>query len=177
MVVNHVRLKFYTSIFGAIIKSLLAKKGIFLMTNFRHSSTLSNCNIKVALKPYLTLGHIFAKPKDPVKTNQKTRAIYSIPCGDCDNEYFGQSKHQFGTRLKEHQKAVSTLDKGKPALAEHVCYTNHETAWENSKVITTNNRYGQRLCLEAWHINMSNDALNRDDGAYLPEEYMHLIGR
>ena len=49
---------------------------------------------------------------------------------------------------------------------------------EKSKVITTNNRYhGQRLCLEAWHINMSNYAVNRDDGAYLPEEYMHLIGR
>jgi hypothetical protein len=79
--------------------------------------------------------------------------------------------------LKEHQKAVSTLDKGKSALAEHVCYTKHEIAWENSKVITTNNRYGQRLCLEAWHMNMSNHALNRDDGAYLPEEYMHLIGR
>ena len=30
---------------------------------------------------------------------------------------------------------------------------------------------------KAWHINMSNHALNRDDGAYLPEEYMHLIGR
>ena len=26
--------------------------------------------------------------------------------------------------LKEHQKAVSTLEKGKSALAEHVCYTN-----------------------------------------------------
>jgi hypothetical protein len=39
-------------------------------------------------------------------------------------------------------------------------------AWENSKVITTNNHYGQRLCLEAWHINMSNHALNRDGGAY-----------
>jgi hypothetical protein len=138
---------------------------------------LSNCNIKVALKPYLTLGHIFAKPKDPVKTNQKTHAVYSIPCGNCEKEYFGQSKRQFGTRLKEHQKAVSTLDKGKSALAEHVCYTNHEIAWENSKVITTNNRYGQRLCLEAWHINMSHHALNRDDGAYLPEEYMHLIGK
>ena len=83
----------------------------------------------------------------------------------------GQSKRQFGT--------LSTIDKGKSALAEHVCYTKHEIAWENSKVITTNNRYGQRLCacLEAWHINMSNHALNRDDGAYLPEEYMHLIGR
>ena len=28
---------------------------------------LINYNIKVSLKPYLTLGHIFAKPKDPVK--------------------------------------------------------------------------------------------------------------
>ena len=100
-------------------------------------------------------------------------AVYdSIPCGDCEKEYLGQSKRQFGTRLKEHQKAVSTLDKGKSALAEHVCYTKHEIAWENSKVITTNNCYAQRLCLEAWHINMSNHALNRDDGAYLPEEYM-----
>ena len=53
-------------------------------------------------------------------------------------------------------------------LTEHVRDTKHEIAWENSKVITTNNRYGQRLCIEAWHINMSNYALNRDDGAYLP---------
>ena len=66
----------------------------------------------------------------------------------------GQCKRQFGTRLKEHQKAVSTLDKEKSASAEHVCYTKHEIAWENSKVITTNNRYGQRLYLEAWHINI-----------------------
>jgi hypothetical protein len=56
----------------------------------------------------------------------------------------GLSKCQFGTRLKEHQKAVSTLNKGKSALAEHMCDTKHEIAWENSKVITTNNRYGQR---------------------------------
>jgi hypothetical protein len=71
----------------------------------------------------------------------------------------GQSKRQFGTRLKKHQKAVSTSDKGKTALAEHACYTKRVIAWENSKVISTNNRYGQRLCLEAWHINMSNQCL------------------
>jgi hypothetical protein len=51
------------------------------------------CDIKVALKPYFTLGHIFAKPKDPVKTNQKTQyAVYSIPVGHCEKEYLGQSK-------------------------------------------------------------------------------------
>ena len=106
----------------------------------------------------MTLGHIFAKPKDPVKTNQKTHAVYSIPCGDYEKEYLGQSKRQFGTRLKEHEKAVSR--KGISALAEHGCYTKHEIAWENSKVITTKNRYDQRLCLDAWHINMSNHASN-----------------
>ena len=89
-------------------------------------------NPYLILKPYLTLGHIFAKPKDPVKTNQKTHAVYSISCGGCEKEYLGQSKRQFGTRLKEHQKTVSTLDKGKSALAEHVCYTKHEIGWENS---------------------------------------------
>ena len=47
------------------------------------------------------------KPKDPVTKEQRTDAIYSIRCNDCDNEYIGQTKRQFGTRLKERQKAVS----------------------------------------------------------------------
>jgi hypothetical protein len=63
--------------------------------------------------------------------------------------------------------------KGKSALAEYVCDTKH--AWENSRVITTNN--GQRRYLEAWHINLSNHVLNSDDGAHLPQEYIHLVGR
>ena len=37
---------------------------------------------------------------------QLTDAIDSIPCSECGNEYIGQTKRQFGTRLKEHQKAV-----------------------------------------------------------------------
>ena len=48
-------------------------------------------------------GHIFAKPKDPVPKEQRTDATHSIPCNDCDHEYIGQTKRQFGIRLKEHQ--------------------------------------------------------------------------
>ena len=91
--------------------------------------------------------------------------------------YLGQTKRQFCTRLKEHQRAVSNFSSSKSALAEHVCETSHNTAWEDSRIITTNNRYGQRLCLEAWHINASPCALNRDDGSHLPQEYLHLVGR
>ena len=60
---------------------------------------LNSPNVKVAQKPFQTLGHIFAKPKDPVTKEQRTDAIYSIPCNDCDNEYIGQTKrHDEGIR-------------------------------------------------------------------------------
>ena len=54
-----------------------------------------------------------------------------------------------------------------------MCETSHNIAWDDSRIITTNNRYDQRL--EAWHINASLCALNRDDGSYLPQEYLHLV--
>ena len=50
-----------------------------------------------------------------------------------------------------------------------VCGNDSRIAWEDSRIITTNNRYGQRLCLEAWHINASSCVLSRDDGSYLPQ--------
>ena len=53
---------------------------------------LNGHNVKVARKPFQTLGHIFSKPKDPVTKERRTDAIYSIPCNDCDNEYIGQTK-------------------------------------------------------------------------------------
>ena len=43
---------------------------------------LNSHNFKVAQKPFQTLGHIFAKPKDPVMKEQQTNAFYSILCND-----------------------------------------------------------------------------------------------
>ena len=129
------------------------------------------------LKNLFRLWGIFS-PKDSVTKEQRTDAIYSILYNDCDNEYIGQTKHQFGTRLKEHQKAVFFCKKEKnSALSEHTCLTNHTIGWDNSKIITTNRRYHQRLCLEAWHINSAHASLNRDDGGLLPDPYLHLVRR
>ncbi len=33
------------------------------------------------------------------------------------------------------------------------------------------------LTIEAWHVNMNHDALNRDDGSYLPQEHLHIVGK
>ena len=76
----------------------------------------------------------------------------SIPCNNCDNEYIGQTKRQFGTRLIEHQKAVFFWKKENSALPEHIYLINHTIGRDNSKIITTNRRYHQCLCLEAWHM-------------------------
>ena len=102
---------------------------------------LNNFGIKVALKPIQILGNIFTKPKDRVPTDRKTHSVYSIPCGDCEKEYLGQTKRQFSTRLKEHQRAVSSLYSSKSALAEHVCKTSYKIAWEDTKIITTNSPF------------------------------------
>ena len=60
------------------------------------------------------------------------------------NEYIGQTKRQFGTRLKEHQ-SVFIGKRENSALSEHTCLTNHTMGWDNFKVIITNRRYHQRL--------------------------------
>ena len=91
--------------------------------------------LHILQKPFQTLGHIFAKPKDPVTKEQRTDAIYSIPRNDCNNEYIGQTKRQFGTQLKEHQKAVFLCKKENSALSEHTCLTNHTIGWDNSTAL------------------------------------------
>ena len=53
--------------------------------------------------------------------------------------------------------------------------TNHIIGWDNSKIITTNRRYHQRLCLETWHINSAHAPLNRDDDGLLSDAYLHLV--
>ena len=86
------------------------------------------------------MGHNFAKPKDWIAKEQRKDTIYSIPCNDCNQEYIGQTKRQFRTRSKKHQKAVFFPKKENSAFSEHACVTNHDIVWENSKIITTNPR-------------------------------------
>ena len=112
-----------------------------MFMELRNKRILGSYNIKVTQKPFLTLNNIFSKPKDPVSKEQKSDAIYSIPCNDCNQEYIGQTKRQIETRLKEHQKAVDFSRKDNSALSEHSCQTNNTIVWNNSKIISTDQRY------------------------------------
>ena len=90
--------------------------------------------VKVVQKPFQTLEHIFAKPKDPVTKEQRTDAIYSIACNDADHEFVEQTKRQLSRRLKEHQKVFFFGKKENSALSECTCLTNHPIGWDNSEI-------------------------------------------
>ena len=76
---------------------------------------------------------------------------------------------------KEHQKAIFLCEKEISALPEHACQNKQTIGWNNQEIITTNRRYHQCLCLEAWHINSAQAPLNSDDGGLLPDSYLLLI--
>ena len=44
---------------------------------------LENQGIKVAFKPYQTIGQIFPKPKDQMDKEETCDPVYNIPCADC----------------------------------------------------------------------------------------------
>ena len=123
---------------------------------------LCSHNVKVAQKPFLTLNHIFAKPKDSVPKEQKSDAIY-IPSRAMTVVMSTSDRLNvsLGHVLKEHQKAVSLSKKDNSALSEHTCQTNHTSC--------------QGRCLGAWYTNSAYAPLNRDDGGLLPDAYLHLI--
>ena len=117
---------------------------------------------------------MFPKPKDQMGKEEICNLVYDIPCADCSKNYIRETQRKFKTRKGEHQKAVARRQKEKSALADHVIKTNHDIAWEEANILRTNNNWRQRKILEAWEINCSKDPLNRDDGALLPKEYLHL---
>ena len=55
--------------------------------------------------------------------------VYRIRCRSCDSLYVGQT-----SRVKEHAKAVATLDENS-FLAKHYVLHNHEIDLENVEIV------------------------------------------
>ena len=53
---------------------------------------LNDVGVRVAMKPFVTIGKSLPSPKDPVDVNEITGIIYQVPCHDCPFVYIGQTK-------------------------------------------------------------------------------------
>ena len=134
-----------------------------------------NCESNAILNPTRQLARYFQSRKTKWAKKKFEISCMTFPqCAVCSKNYVGETQRKFTTRKGEHQKAVAQLQKEKSALADHVIKTNHDIAWNEATILRTNNNWRQRKILEAWEINCAKDPLNRDDGALLPKEYLHL---
>ncbi|BHF84500.1 hypothetical protein SprV_0902765100 [Sparganum proliferum] len=113
--------------------------------------------IGVAHKPECTIRQQIMKPKDPLPTTEQSAVVYSIPCLNCNARYVGETGKRLGTRLHEHQLAISRKDK-LSLVYGHIRELNHDFAFEKARVIDRANEEMARLVLEIWS---SSGTLNR----------------
>ena len=86
---------------------------------------LNDVGVRVAMKPFVTIGKSLPSPKDPVDVNEITGIIYQVPCHDCPFVYIGQTKRDLKSRLSEHKRAIKYQRPEKSALCEHSITLDH----------------------------------------------------
>ncbi|KAK3741220.1 hypothetical protein QZH41_005673 [Actinostola sp. cb2023] len=147
-------------------------------TTERIKRVLEGYNVKTSIKPLTTLRQLLSKPKDEIPLGKKTGVVYEIPCEDCTAVYVGETKRSLDTRRKEHKASVRLAKTDASALAQHANALNHNIAWEDTRVLASENNWVKRRWTEAWFIAINNQALfNRDCGRTLPNTYFPLLHR
>ena len=85
--------------------------------------------------------------------------MYKIKCKDCDCVYIGQTSRALKTRVKEHAKAIATLDENS-LLAKHYMRHRHQIDLASAEIVDRSSAWRQRLILEAWHSVRDTNAIN-----------------
>ena len=79
---------------------------------------LIEAGVKVAMRRGCTIGQILYSPKDPCNPEEKSYAVYQVPCFDYNFVYIGQIKRDFKSRLAEHKLVIKTQEPEKSAFCE-----------------------------------------------------------
>ena len=98
--------------------------------------------------------------------NQKTRSRKSLPEESCTRSnvkiviVFTSVRHRaLKTRVKEHAKAIATLDENS-LLAKHHMLHRHQIDLASVEIVDRSSAWRQRLILEAWHFMRDTNAIN-----------------
>ena len=117
-------------------------------------------NIKVACKPIWTISNILKKPKDKIEKEATRGIVYKIKCKDCDCVYIGQTSRALKSGVKEHAKAIATLDENS-LLAKHHMLHSYQIDLTSVEIVDRSSAWRQRLILEAWHSVRNTNAINK----------------
>jgi len=82
-----------------------------------------------------TIGDKLRNGKDPVHHFERQGAVYCVPCGNCDQKYFGETERSFNTRKKEHINYIKHFHPEKSALAKHTLELDHRMNWSKTQIV------------------------------------------
>ena len=135
---------------------------------------LAPLNIQVVFRPLMTLRQLLVHPNDQVPMDERKGVVYSITCTVRPKVYIGQTDRSLKQWLKEHWRALRHGDVAASALAEHALVAGHGIDLSKAEVLGSNPYTATWCMFGSWHIQHSEDKLNRERGN-LPEVYAALL--
>ena len=112
----------------------------------------SQLDIRVAFRPFRTLGQELVHPKDPVPEWRREGVVYTISCDQYPQCYVGQTGQYLEQRLAEHRRALRKGDVPASAGAEHVFVSGHQMDLSKARVMNSHPHTQTQCLLESWHI-------------------------
>lgn len=110
------------------------------------------------------LMNLLGSTKDKTPLLKKS-GIYEIECGKCKKKYYGQTKRNIETRVKDHKSYIRLNQPNKSAIASHMIFECKENInIENVKLLQQVNDDRRLDAYEAHYIQCDNNALNLDRG-------------
>ena len=103
------------------------------------------------------------KTKPAAEKHYKKGVIYKVQCQDCTKAYIGETARKFGSRLNEHKQHCRLLQPDYSAIAEHTIGENHHIDFDQTKVLTTEDRFWPRKIKEALLVKRHSN-FNQDTG-------------
>ncbi|UYV76510.1 hypothetical protein LAZ67_14000870 [Cordylochernes scorpioides] len=148
----------------------------YSLQSIKIARELKNFGIRTFFSNTPSIGTILRNPitknNTPRSTTQRSNAIYSIKCNDCDSVYVGETGRYIKDRMQEHDRNIRHNDP-KSLIVQHISQTGHSFNTTDPRSHYSNIPHKhKRLVVEAL-LSLRYNSLNRHID--VPEPYISLL--
>lgn len=138
-------------------------------------------NLRLANRPWWKASRLYTPTKDKIPMNERSGAVYRIPCRDCEKVYVGETIQKVGVRLKQHKNDEKNgpLNKNPTALVGHTLANGHKFNFDSASILRRENNKKKLQLQEIHHIILEGDAACnfKRDSEFVSPSYYNLVQR